>query len=298
VTGGIAVGIGVGLCAYIGVGALAASSVKVASLMGTAGVTAGSVGVSTAAMATGYTMSLAISDVMSGRVSSTEDYIRKALAGSVVGFLAGASPLARAGMGAGGSMAVGALEGAAGSAASQWIIKGAIKLDQVIMDGTFSGLVELGMWNWRNAGKGTSVIDDVKSGKTTLDTTKQKGNFGEMVMDEHYKSLGYERVSVDKVTGLDDTIKKGIDGVYYNPNGKPPYIIGEAKYGTSTLSKTKDGLQMSGDWIEGSKRLETAVGKDLADDILLEGYKPELVNIKTDGSVTVKPLDKNGKVVN
>jgi len=144
----------------------------------------------------------------------------------------------------------------------------------------------------------TSVIDDVKSVKTTLDTTKQKGNFGEMVMDEHYKSLGYERVSVDKVTGLDDTIKKGIDGVYYNPNGKPPYIIGEAKYGTSTLSKTKDGLQMSGDWIEGSKRLETAVGKDLADDILLEGYKPELVNIKTDGSVTVKPLDKNGKVVN
>ena len=153
VTGGIAVGVGVGLCAYIGVGALAASSVKVASLMGTAGVTAGSVGVSTAAMATGYTMSLAISDVMSGRVSSTEDYIRKALAGSVIGFLAGASPLARAGMGAGGSMAVGALEGAAGSAASQWIINGAIKLDQVIMDGAFSGLVELGMWNWRNAVK-------------------------------------------------------------------------------------------------------------------------------------------------
>jgi len=153
VTGGIAVGVGVGLCAYIGVGALAASSVKVASLMGTVDVTASSIGVSTAAMATGYTMSLAISDVMSGRVSSTEDYIRKALAGSVVGFLAGASPLARAGMGAGGSMAVGALEGAAGSAASQWIINGAIKLDQVIMDGAFSGLVELGMWNWRNAVK-------------------------------------------------------------------------------------------------------------------------------------------------
>jgi len=134
VTGGIAVGVGVGLCAYIGVGALAASSVKVASLMGTVGVTASSIGVSTAAMATGYTMSLAISDVMSVRVSSTEDYIRKALAGSVVGFLAGASPLARAGMGAGGSMAVGALEGAAGSAASQWIINGAIKLDQALFE--------------------------------------------------------------------------------------------------------------------------------------------------------------------
>ena len=160
VTGGIAVGVGVGLCAYIGVGALAASSVKVASLMGTVDVTASSIGVSTAVMATGYTMSLAISDVMSGRVSSTEDYIRKALAGSVVGFLAGASPLARAGMGAGGSMAVGALEGAAGSAASQWIINGAIKLDQVIMDGAFSGLVELGMWNWRNAVKGTGQLGE------------------------------------------------------------------------------------------------------------------------------------------
>lgn len=78
----------------------------------------------------------------------------------------------------------------------------------------------------------------------------------------------------------------------------PPYIIGEAKYGSSTLSQTKDGLQMSGDWIEGSQRLESAVGKDLADEILLEGYSSELVNVKPDGSVIVKMLDGNGKVVN
>lgn len=164
VTGGIMVGILAGVCVYTGVGAVASNSVKVAAAMTKAGVTAGSVGATTAAVATGYTVSLAISDVMSGRVSSRQDYVKKALAGSVVGFLAGASALARAGMGAGGNMAVGALEGAAGSAASQGIIDGEIQLDQVIMDGTFSGVVELGMWGWRSAVKGTGNSSIPKPG--------------------------------------------------------------------------------------------------------------------------------------
>ena len=52
-----------------------------------------------------------------------------------------------------------------------------------------------------------------------------------MKMDSYYKQQGYERISLDQVTGLDDATHHGIDGVYYNPNGNPPYIIGEAKYG-------------------------------------------------------------------
>ena len=66
-----------------------------------------------------------------------------------------------------------------------------------------------------------------------------------MKMDSYYKQQGYERISLDQVTGLDDATHHGIDGVYYNPNGNPPYIIGEAKYGSSKLGMTKDGELMS-----------------------------------------------------
>lgn len=94
---------------------------------------------------------------------------------------------------------------------------------------------------------------------------------------------------------------KGIDGVYYNPEGNPPYIIGEAKYGGSTLSTLADGTpQMSVEWIEGGKgtpRLELSVGKDIADDILIEGYDSVLVNIDTDGNVITYILDGNGKII-
>ena len=105
-----------------------------------------------------------------------------------------------------------------------------------------------------------------------------------------------EAISNDRVTGLDDKIAKGIDGVYYNQGPPPKYIIGEAKYGSSNLSNTKDGRQMSDTWIEGKNRLEKAVGKDVADDILLEGYDRALVNVGEDGSIITKKLDAEGKV--
>lgn len=82
------------------------------------------------------------------------------------------------------------------------------------------------------------VLDKVTSGKETLAKNTQKGNYGEMVQDEIYRQHGYERISQDMVTGLDDAGHTGIDGVYYNPDGHPPYnIISEAKYGSSRLSK-------------------------------------------------------------
>lgn len=119
----------------------------------------------------------------------------------------------------------------------------------------------------------------------------QKGNYGEMKMDSYFEQQGYTRVSIDKVTDINVCTHKGIDGVYYRPNGNPSHIIGEAKYGTSQLGKTLDGKQMSSTWIEGSGRLENAVGKDLADEILLEGYEKVMVRIKTDGTVIPKKLN-------
>ncbi len=112
-----------------------------------------------------------------------------------------------------------------------------------------------------------------------------------MKMDEYFESQGYTRVSLDRVTDINSATHRGIDGVYYNPDADMPYVIGEAKYGSSRLGNTKDGKQMSDTWINGSNRLVEAVGKDVADDILLEGYGKTLVNIATDGTISIKNLD-------
>ncbi len=131
-------------------------------------------------------------------------------------------------------------------------------------------------------------IDSVESGETELKTTKQKGNYGEMKMDQYYKGQGYERVSLDSIESLDDPIHHGIDGVYHKTDGDPPFIVAESKYGTSQLSNTKSsGKQMSDRWIE--DRLEAAVGKDMADEILMEGYDRQLVRVNV-GDVTVNSL--------
>ena len=135
------------------------------------------------------------------------------------------------------------------------------------------------------------IVKGVENGDILLSNNIQKGNYGEMKMDVYFKSQGYERISLDRVTDLNAPTHQGIDGVYYKSNGHPPYIIGEAKYGSSKQGSTKDGMQMSDTWINGSNRLVNAVGKDVADDILLEGYGRILVNITSDGKVIIKNLD-------
>ncbi|GAB0172724.1 hypothetical protein [Helicobacter trogontum] len=73
-----------------------------------------------------------------------------------------------------------------------------------------------------------------------------------MQMDKYYKAKGYKRISLNKAQGLDDKIHHGMDGIYYNPNKNPKYIIAEAKFGTSKLDrKTK---QMSDEWITEKSR--------------------------------------------
>ena len=136
-----------------------------------------------------------------------------------------------------------------------------------------------------------SIISGVESGDIPLINNIQKGNYGEMKMDIYFEGQGYERISLDRVVDLNTPTHQGVDGVYYNPNGHPPYIIAEAKYGTARLTNTRDGLQMSDTWINGSDRLVHAVGKDVADDILLEGYGKILVNIGTDGEIAITNIE-------
>ena len=103
-------------------------------------------------------------------------------------------------------------------------------------------------------------------------------------------------------TKLNDTIKKGIDGIYENATPPPSFIIDEAKYGTSGLSKLKDGTkQMSDDWITGADRLADQVGPEKAREIIeaLDAGDVDRVLSKIDdaGNVVTKQLDSAGKVI-
>lgn len=144
-------------------------------------------------------------------------------------------------------------------------------------------------------------ISKVINGEQALDDTLKKGNFGEMVTDVELKGLGYDRVSLDAVTSLNDITHKGIDGVYFNDNGKSQYLIVDSKYGSAQLSDTMDGKQMSDSWID--KRLDDAVGKEKADDIrIAQLFDPDNVcklvaHVKEDGQVIFDKLDCNGDVI-
>lgn len=144
-------------------------------------------------------------------------------------------------------------------------------------------------------------ISKVESGDKTLETTNEKGNYGEMKTDQDLQDKGYERISKDTTTSIEDKGHQGIDGVYENPDGVPQYIIVDAKYGSSTLGDTADGKQMSDSWID--KRLDDSVGKDKADDIRMEKLlNPDNVgsyvsHISEDGKVTYDKLDDNANVI-
>jgi hypothetical protein len=141
------------------------------------------------------------------------------------------------------------------------------------------------------------IIQAVKDGKIVLTTNKEKGNFGEMVQDEYFKSLGYQRLGPNPpVTSLDQTITQGIDSIYYKPGPPAKYIVADAKYGTSTLSTLADGTkQMSQKWIE--DRLEDAVGKATAQKIISTGYDSVITKVTPEGVPSTKKLDKDAKTV-
>lgn len=140
------------------------------------------------------------------------------------------------------------------------------------------------------------IINGVDKGEIKLTNNIQKGNYGEMKMDQYYLQQGYERISLNKVSGLDDVTHQGIDGVYYNPNGHPPYVISEAKYGSSKLSMTNDGKQMSSNWID--NRLDNSVGKEMADKIRMEtilnpdNVQSQLIHVTPEGNIIKSVLDE------
>ena len=126
------------------------------------------------------------------------------------------------------------------------------------------------------AQKQAQVIESVENGDVPLETNKEKGNYGEMKVDQDLRDRGYDRISTDAVTDLTDPIHHGIDGVYHNPDGEPPYLIVDAKSFNAELNREikGDGSQMSQSWIDA--RLDDAVGKETADEIRMAQLNDEV----------------------
>lgn len=147
------------------------------------------------------------------------------------------------------------------------------------------------------------IIEAVENGEIVLTTDRERGNFGEMKADQEMRKKGYERISGGAVTSLDDAGHQGLDGVYYNPNGRPPVLIADAKYNKAQLHKeTSDGPQLSWNWTD--KRLDADVGKEKADEIRLAKLSGEVlcvvVRVAKDGDpeapVTCDAVDDDGNI--
>ncbi len=149
--------------------------------------------------------------------------------------------------------------------------------------------------------KQRGIISEVDDGTIELISNMRKGNYGEMSTDEIYRQLGYERISLDMTTEIDGATHLGIDGVYHNPNGHPPYIIAEAKYGSARLSYLKDPKikQMSHPWVE--RRLKDAVGgrkyQEIKSAMKNDNVGYQLVKVRKNGDIMINNLDKKANII-
>ena len=154
--------------------------------------------------------------------------------------------------------------------------------------------------------KQKDVCEKVESnGNVDVMNTTEKGNYGEMKTDIEMEEQGWERISTDTVTSIEEKGHQGIDGVYERVNpetGEKEYCVVESKYGTSELNEhTSDGKQMSENWID--KRLDDAVGKEKADEIRESKIlDPDSVSnyisrIDKDGNVELTKLDSNANEI-
>lgn len=144
------------------------------------------------------------------------------------------------------------------------------------------------------------LVERDSASPNQLTTNKQKSLVGEQAGRGYMQNAGFERISGDKRWNA-----AGVDDIWKNTHPPPDYVIAEYKYGSSGLGQTKDGLQMSDDWLSGEKtgfdRIEHAVGHDQADDILssLRRGQVEKWLVRTDdnGVVSKAVLDSAGKVL-
>ena len=144
-----------GLMIAGGIAALAAGGVL---LLGAAAATAIKIGMTVFLAGSLYVGEQALSDIRSGRVSDLDQYTRKAVAGSVVGFLTGASGLLMAEASLLGVLALGFGEGLVGSIVTQKLLNedGEIDWGVAIAEAGFSAVTAGFVWKEGRSVRGGS----------------------------------------------------------------------------------------------------------------------------------------------
>jgi hypothetical protein len=123
-----------------------------------------------------------------------------------------------------------------------------------------------------------------------METTAQKGKFGEIKADAHMQKEGFVKRGSHDAPGPGGGTPKpqGIDGVYENLSPPPKWVVMEAKYGDAGYGMTADGKQMSEPWVD--NRLNDTVGKTMADQIRLDKYERWELRVDAQGNVTQKVI--------
>ena len=135
-------------------------------------------------------------------------------------------------------------------------------------------------------------------------TKKIDGHTTSNVRNQSLKDAGYDLKPVGRPvpSSIDDKMVRGIDGLYENtnPNSNIKYVVDEAKFGGGRLGMTKDGKQMSDDWLTGKKsgdnRILKAVNYDkkLAEALGENELERVLSKVDSNGNVKTFRLNENG----
>jgi len=178
---------------------------------------------------------LAVTDLISRRVSSTEEYMKAALAGSVVGALTGAaelvpvSGLARVG--------VDFLAGASGSAAGQLITEGEVDAERMFREGVLAAVMAAGARMLRGGNKGGTANEN-RTGRTKYDDiiidqlkADNPEYFNEIVKD--IRKNGGSPIEIPEDASINaKSMAKGYQQIKYHwTDGKYKY---EARWHTET----------------------------------------------------------------
>jgi hypothetical protein len=131
-------------------------------------------------------------------------------------------------------------------------------------------------------------------------SNRDKALFGQDRGRDYMETRGFQRMTDDKRWNA-----PGVDDIWRNPKPPPDYVITEYKYGTGNLGATRDGLQMSDDWLNGivtgRDRLKAVLGETEALDVRLsmDGGRIEkwLLRSDVDGEVSKQILDAGGKAL-
>jgi hypothetical protein len=114
-----------------------------------------------------------------------------------------------------------------------------------------------------------------------------KGDFGETIMRDCFTSKLLKATDRWSSTTPARTGRAGIDGLYLklDRNGLPRnLLIADAKYGSAKLGVTRDGVQMSDNWIKPRLRQTSQMYRDLAAEI--KNKKISLVSGSTKNRAT------------